>query len=63
MRQCEYKRHYNPEMGRYVKTHIYNEDIKTHHGEDITDVFKSIGKKIIWTNDEKNIKNGASERC
>ena len=47
MRQCEYKRRYNPEMGRYVKTHIYNEDIKTQYGEGITDVFKSIGKKLF----------------
>ena len=39
MRQCEFKRKYDPELGRYVKKHI--------HGEGITDVLKSIGSKIF----------------
>ena len=29
-RQCEVKRKYDPKLGRYVKKHIYGEDI---HGE------------------------------
>ena len=58
MRQCEYKRRYNPEMGRYVKTHIYNEDIKTQYGEGITDAFKSIGKKLFGQTMKKTLKTG-----
>ena len=58
MRQCEYKRRYNPEMGRYVKTHIYNEDIKTQYGEGIADVFKSIGKKLFGQTMKKTLKTG-----
>jgi len=34
MRHCEYKKRYDPEMGRYVKKHVY--------GEEISDVMKSI---------------------
>ena len=40
MKQSEFKRRYDPEMGRYVKKHIYGEGI-------ISDVFKSIGKKVL----------------
>ena len=58
MRQCEYKRCFNPEMGRYVKTHIYNEEIKTQYGEGITDVFKSIGKKLFGQTMKKTLKTG-----
>ena len=41
MRQCEYKRRYDPEMDRYVKKkkHIYNEGI--------SDIFNSIGRKLF----------------
>ena len=39
MKQSEVKRHYDPEMGRYVKKHIY--------GEGISDVFKLTGKKVF----------------
>ena len=39
MKQSEFKRHYDPEMGRYVAKHIY--------GEGISDVFKLIGKKVF----------------
>ena len=55
MRHCEYKKRYNPEMSRYVKTHIY--------GEGISNVFKSIGKTLFGQTMKKNIKNRASERC
>ena len=36
MRQPEFKMKYDPEIERYTKQHI--------HGEEISDVFKSIGK-------------------
>ena len=37
MRQSEFKKKLDPELGRYTRQHIY--------GEGITDVFKSFGKK------------------
>ena len=39
MKQSEFKRRYDFKMGRYVKKHIY--------GEGITDVLKTIGKKLF----------------
>ena len=39
MRQCEIKRKYDPEMDMHVGKHVY--------GEGITDIFKSVGKKIF----------------
>ena len=38
MRQSEFKKH-DVKMGRYVKKHIY--------GEGVTDVFKTIGRKLF----------------
>ena len=39
MRQCELKKMYDPDLDAYVTKHIY--------GEGISDVFKSIGRKIF----------------
>ena len=39
MRQSEFKRRYDVKRGRYVKKHIY--------GEGVTDVFKTIGRKLF----------------
>ena len=39
MRQSEFKKRYDVKTGRYVKKHIY--------GEGITDVFKTIGRKLF----------------
>ena len=39
MRQSEFKRRYDVKMRRYVKKHIY--------GEGVTDVFKTIGRKLF----------------
>ena len=39
MKQSELKRRYDVKMGRYVKKHIY--------GEGVTDVFKTIGRKLF----------------
>ena len=39
MRQSEFKKRYDVKMGRYVKKDIYEEGI--------TDVFKTIGRKLF----------------
>ena len=39
MKQSEFKKRYDAKMGRYVKKHIY--------GEGVTDVFKTIGRKLF----------------
>ena len=39
MRQCEFKKCYDPDMDMYVEKHIY--------GEGIGDIFKSIGRKLF----------------
>ena len=52
MNQFEYKKRYDPEMGRYVKRHIYSDEISR---EGITDIFKLIGSKLLG----KTIKEAA----
>ena len=39
MKQSEFKKRYDVKMGRYVKKHIY--------GKGVTDVFKTIGRKLF----------------
>ena len=39
MRQCEFKKMYDPNLDAYVTKHIY--------GEGISDIFKSIGRKSL----------------
>ena len=39
MRQCEFKKRYDPDTDLHVGKHIY--------GEGITDIFKSVGKKLF----------------
>ena len=39
MRQCEFKKRYDPDMDMHVGKHIY--------GEGITDIFKSVGRKLF----------------
>ena len=39
MKQSEFKKRYDVKMGRYVKKHIY--------GEGVTDVFKTIDRKLF----------------
>ena len=39
MRQCEFKKRYDPDRDMHVLKHI--------HGEGITDVFKAVGKKLF----------------
>ena len=53
MRQSEFKMKLDPELGRYTRQHIY--------GEGITDVFKSVGKKIFGKTMKKAAKRGAKK--
>ena len=39
MRQCEFKKRYDPDMDMHVGKHIY--------GEGIADIFKTVGKKLF----------------
>jgi len=55
MRQCEYKKRCDPEMGRFVKKHIY--------GEGISDVMKSIGSKLFGQTMKKTLKAEILKRC
>ena len=48
MKQSEFKKRYDVKTGRYVKKHIYGEGV-------VTDVFKTIGKKLF----EKTMKKAA----
>ena len=48
MRQSEFKKKLDPELGKYTRQHIY--------GEGITDVFKSFGKAILEKQCKKPLK-------
>ena len=39
MRHCEFKKHYDPKQGKYVKKRVY--------GEGISDFLKTVGSKIF----------------
>ena len=39
MKQSEFKKRYDPELGRFTRQHIY--------GEGVMDVFKNIGSKVF----------------
>ena len=53
MKQSEFKRSYDIEMGRYFKRHIY--------GEGISDVFKMIGKKVFGKTTKEAAKTGTKK--
>ena len=53
MRQSEFKKKLEPELGRYTRQHIY--------GEGITDVFKSFGSKIFGKTIKKAAKKGVEK--
>ena len=52
-RQSEFKKRFDPEMGRYTRQHIY--------GEGITDVFKSVGSKLFGKTMKKAAKKGVEK--
>ena len=56
-RQSELKRRYDPEIGRYVKKHIYTGEI---HGEGLTDIFKSVGRKLFGKTAKEIAKKAAT---
>ena len=53
MRQSEFKKKLDPQLGQYTRQHIY--------GEGITDVFKSFGKKIFGNTMKKAAKKGVEK--
>ena len=53
MRQSEFKKRYDPELGRFTRQHIY--------GEGVMDVFKNIGVKVIGQTLKKAAKTAATK--
>ena len=53
MRQSEFKYKYDPELGRFIRQHIY--------GEGVMDVFKNIGAKVIGQPLKKAAKTAATK--
>ena len=53
MRQSELKRKYDPELGRYVKNHVY--------GESTSDVMKSIGSRVLGKTTKELAKKAATK--
>ena len=51
-RQSEFKKRFDPELGRYTRQHIY--------GEGITDVFKSVGSKLFGKTMKKAAKKAVT---
>ena len=52
-RQSEYKKRFDPELGRYTRQHIY--------GEGMMDVFKSFGQKLFGKTVKSAVKKGAKK--
>ena len=53
MRQSEYKKRFDPELGIFTRQHVY--------GEGMMDVFKSVGKKIFGKTVKSAAKKGAKK--
>ena len=53
MRQSEFKKRYDPDLGRFTRQHIY--------GEGMMDVFKNIGAKVFGKTLKKAVKTAASK--
>ena len=53
MRQSDFKKRYDPELGRFTRQHIY--------GEGVMDVFKNFGTKVIGQTLKKAAKNAATK--
>ena len=53
MRQSDFKKRYDPELGRFTRQHIY--------GEGMMDVFKNIGTKVIGQTLNKAAKTAATK--
>ena len=59
MRQCEFREHYDPNLGKYVKKHIYGEDMSGAYGKGLSDILKSVGRKILGRTAKKAAKSAA----
>ena len=59
MRQSEFKKKLDPELGRYTKKHVYGEGGA--EGGGITDVFKSFGSKLFGKTVKSAAKKGAKK--
>ena len=57
VRHSEFKRRYDPEMGRYVKKHVYSGEI---HGKGLMDIFKSVGSKLFGKTAKEMTKKAAT---
>ena len=53
MRQSDFKTRYDPELGRFTRQHIY--------GEEVMDVFKNIGAKVVGQALKKAAKTAAKK--
>ena len=53
MRQSDFKKRYDPELGRFTRQHIY--------GEGVMDVFKNFGSKILGQTLKKAVKTAATK--
>ena len=53
MRQSDFKKKYDPELGRFTRQHIY--------GEGVMDVFKNIGSKILRNTMKQAAKTAATK--
>ena len=53
MKQSEFKKRYDPDLGRFTRQHIY--------GEGVLDVFKNIGAKVFSQTLKKAAKTAANK--
>ena len=53
MKQSEFKKRYDPDLGRFTRQHIY--------GEGVMDVFKNIGSKVFGQTLKKAAKTAADK--
>ena len=53
MRQCEFKKRYDPKLSKYAKIHIY--------GEGIRDAVKAVGSKIFGRTVKKAAESAAKK--
>ena len=60
MRQSEFKKKLDPELGRYTRQHIWSGE-RSIYGEGITDVFKSVGSKLFGKTMKKAAKKGVEK--
>ena len=58
-RQSEFKMKFDPELGKFTRQHIWSGEHPI-YGEGITDVFKSVGKKIFGKTMKKAAKKAVT---